>query len=369
MIKNYLLSVRKIFYDLIPERKESFNYTMHYFRAFAILCIVVGHCLGQHHYFAGYESALSIKLIDGVCLAFFSSATHYFAFISGFLFYVINRNTTVKDLYKKKIKNLLSPYIVLSICFIGISYCSYFISGNYLAYVWTPKSFTTFVQALVDGLAQGQFWYMPCILGIFFVIPWIMKFSEKQSVAVLVVLASFPFIFPRRGFDFFTFQGTVNYFCMCSHYGGMFCVGILCGIYRDKLLNFVSRFRYEFLFVGILTFFAVALNGKLHWIEGYYQIHYVQKLCFSAVIIFLFSKIKNSFTLDLIAQYSFPIYFLHLFIANLISNIFLEIDLLLKIDAFTRIILLTLTVIITSLFLSIFLKKIFGKMSRYVIGA
>lgn len=146
-------AIRKEFEE--PQRKPTFDYSMHYFRAFAILCIVIGHCLGAHGNFALYESRTFIIFMDSLCGGFFAHGTHFFVFISGFLFYKINRTTPIVELYVKKAKTLVSPYLFVSCVFVFLSYLNYILFSNYLSYVWTPTSFEEAILGIVNGRVQG----------------------------------------------------------------------------------------------------------------------------------------------------------------------------------------------------------------------
>ena len=104
---------------LPPKRKDSFNYTMHYFRAIAILTIVIGHGLTMHHSFEKFESYSFRFFVNTICDSFFNTDSLIFCFISGYLFYIINRNDSIPSFIYKKIKKSVVALCLLLVNFNG----------------------------------------------------------------------------------------------------------------------------------------------------------------------------------------------------------------------------------------------------------
>lgn len=94
---------------------KNYDLTFHYFRAFAIVSVMLTH-MWVGPVLAGSEDAA--KLQDSLRLCLFHSATIYFVFISGYLFDFVNRRKgqfSPLRFYKSKIVNVFCPYFILSL--------------------------------------------------------------------------------------------------------------------------------------------------------------------------------------------------------------------------------------------------------------
>lgn len=168
---------------------HQFNYTMHYFRAFAIINIMLGHVMRDSSIIM---SDYCKKMNTYICDTLFLTDTHYFVLISGYLFYLINKNTNILELYYKKLINIFVPYLLISGILISISYIKYAYSGVFLSYVNTPTSLYQLTQNIVNGTTQGQFWYLPFIFFVFLIAPFICRIN-RLSLSRFSCVCVFPY--------------------------------------------------------------------------------------------------------------------------------------------------------------------------------
>ena len=94
-------------------RQKKYDLTFHYFRAFAIVSVMLTH-MWVGPVLAGSEDAA--RLQDSLRLCLFHSATIYFVFISGYLFDFVNRRKgqfSPLRFYKSKIVNVFCTYFIL----------------------------------------------------------------------------------------------------------------------------------------------------------------------------------------------------------------------------------------------------------------
>jgi len=84
--------------------KKPFLKHIHYFRAFAIINIVIVHTWHSPSSFSAASSA-----VDIIRKVLFHSSTIYFVFISGFLFYYLSQKFDIAKYYKSKLFNISIP--------------------------------------------------------------------------------------------------------------------------------------------------------------------------------------------------------------------------------------------------------------------
>ena len=103
---------------------------------------------------------------------------------------------------------------------------------------------------------------------------------------------------------------------------------------------------------------------------GGYAAHYIQKISIIFIIMNMMSFVHATcIVLDLFARYSFTIYFLHLFVANSLASLFLHLKIFLNMNEVLRMIVVVFCFVFLTLLVSVFLKFITGKLSRYLIGS
>ena len=105
--------------------QKHYDLTFHYFRAFAIVSVMLTH-MWVGPVLAGSEDAA--RLQDSLRLCLFHSATIYFVFISGYLFDFVNRRKgpfSPLRFYKSKIVNVFCPYLVLSLLLLAAGWVSH----------------------------------------------------------------------------------------------------------------------------------------------------------------------------------------------------------------------------------------------------
>lgn len=145
------------------------------FRAFSIFMIVLSHTYWISNVPVGNK-------IGDFYIAFTFGGTFYFLFISGFLFDQLSLASF--DYYKymiKKIRNVVSPYVVMSFLPILIAlnmqsiYPEYFFSSTSGIYSEYVKPFFLY---LFTGRALTGYWYIPFIFLIFILAPFFKLFKN-----------------------------------------------------------------------------------------------------------------------------------------------------------------------------------------------
>lgn len=166
----------------MTEPKRDILVHFDYFRAFAILFVVTGHCYGDWTLDTVGEIVLADLLTGGSAL---------FVFVSGFFFqHLFNRNFDYRRFLQKKSRNVLQPYLVLMTA--------------YLALVLLVKGAITFPVSLgagagadaalavalnvLTGASLTAYWYVPFIMLVFLASPLFRAMARQGDVTVLALV-------------------------------------------------------------------------------------------------------------------------------------------------------------------------------------
>ena len=282
--------------------KRDFDWGMHYFRGFAIVCIVLMHIQSK----LGYTP---------ITRAFFKASTVYFLFISGYLCqYLHSRHPSDPIVYyRKKLENVISPYVIWTfltvgaIWLIGESRTGVIPMGDL-----NPRGI---VSALLTGCAQRPYWYIPFVTFLFAVSPLILRLTDRR----LVWLTFFSFvsvlILPYRGGFSFDLSTGAAYFKF-SYFLSSYLIGFVYARKKDLLDRYLADYAIP------ATVFAL-LMGVLILNGGFFAkvrlpndgLILFQKILFVIPVLVVAGWVRNRkiALLDMLAKYSFTLFFLHYF--------------------------------------------------------
>lgn len=229
------------------------------------------------------------------------------------------------------------------------------------------------------GHEQGQFWYIPFTMVLFFLAPFLFLVSDKQLKYISICLFSLPIFVGREGFDFYTggFWCFVSSFCYFSPFFvyGMFFCRYECEVRRWVLFN-----KYLIICLFIFTTVLLFLNfrcGSLHSFPIMNALWYFQKIFLILILLIfverLYKHLGLNKYLDILARYSFCIFFLHVCLGiPIITLIFNKLLNYVDKNYLLTMVLLNIIAICFTLLLSVLIgflgKKIFGKRSRMFLG-
>ena len=288
------------------KRSGNFDWSMHYFRGFAIVCIVLTH--------------LTLEVGRAwLHTALFGASTIFFLFISGYLckFLDMKKKTNTGVYYKKKFLNVILPYFVCSAITIALVYCT----GVPHIKLFNPfaASAGDWIRVFAYGRAQSSYWYIPFVSILFLISPLLLRLSGPVMCVVTMIGFVFSIIFPSRGYPFTI--SWPNTFYLFTYFFPSYCLGFVYAEYREKIENAYFRFWWvlaalSFMVFSALVFCAVGATPSLglHMCDAPLA-RSVEKLLLIGVAIRAFSVIKSKRValLDAFAEYSFTIYFLHRF--------------------------------------------------------
>lgn len=270
--------------------KERIQY-IHLFRGVAILFIVLSHLIwntGDHP-----EIKRSIRLI-------LSNSTIFFLIISGFLFEHLSNNYKPVPYLIKKIKYILLPYFFCSIPIIAFK----------LFRFPEPNLFTQTLYYLITGSHIGPYWYIPVIFAIFLTSPIIIFIKQFKAFQYLLIITLAYSILTKRPESYNVLKNLIYYF-------GFFHLGIILAMHRQKVETWFSRKRFMITATTIWAATHISLNNNT-----LPPCKTLQLVMLAGIIMNACYHIKSPKLIDifnLLANYSFGIYFLHQYIIDLLA--------------------------------------------------
>jgi hypothetical protein len=194
-----------------------------------------------------------------------------------------------------------------------------------------------------------------------------LKIPEKFFSYILI----FSSILPLLG----TRTGTRISFWQYIYFFPIYIQGIWTSMNYSKVISLVRSYNKQLFFVAILsTLILIYLHSRSYCIglinvkESFF---YLQKVSISFLIMVAFINIehKNIPILNILATYSFAIFFTHFMIGNdYFRNYFFYFFPTSSLFLLTASILHIVTVILATLMISIGMKRLFGAQSKYLIG-
>lgn len=262
-------------------------------------------------------------------LNIFGNGTFMFVFISGFLFWHLIGRYEYKKYLIAKLKNVLVPYLF----YISVAVLIFFFISS--------KTFTfeTIVREyLVGGGMIEPLWFIPMIILIFLISPLLIKIIKSNWF--YPVLALFMF------FSLTSFRPDIHTYplYMVFHFLGVFLLGVAFKVNQRLFQKYAIAFLLTslpafilFLFLSVdqdrsgLPSFWPLLNGDL--ILNYMQLQKVFLVILIMSFLFLVEDrgASKNRILDLLAKYSFGIFFIHGFLIlikaylvkyNIIENVY-----------------------------------------------
>lgn len=348
-------------------RKEGYLNYIHLFRGFAILIIVGIHCRIS---FRWPEDSI----FKDIFITLLDNGTVLFVFIAGFLFQYLKGKFEYTSYLKRKAKYVVLPYIIVSIPAIIIDLYSA------VPPVWMPESLTDqskIIQALymlATGKHLGPFWFIPMIVIFYVISPLLLKldrpFFYKYIFPALFIAGLFTY---RFGF----FSNTLDSFI---HYLPVYIFGMGAARYRKGIINLKTSWAVLLSAIYcIIAMFEVINVIDIPKLSSFEEARTAPYLAFN------FSKLKVSLLciillrgfyvlnrdnaiLKVLGDYSFGIYFVHLYVITACEMAMAQIQPDFKLGPFTFLF-YTMLVTVLSIIAVIVVKKVLPKYSRLLIGS
>lgn len=324
---------------------RDFDWGMHYFRAFAILAIMACHYAAVY----GYEK------LDKIV---FTSSTAYFLFISGYLCQFLHTKRPDRPLayYRKKVVNVICPFLVFSILF-----------GIFKGEI----SFSVdFVVNVLMGRMQLQYWYIPFVSLLFLASPGICRLGNGALFALTGIAALLFLLFPYR-IPEFTLKWP-GIFYQYTYFTFFYVFGFLYCRHKARFEEIIKRYWAIFTAVALLVL-VLLWNGGVGGIKCAntgIAIN-LQRLMMIFVALGLLQKIRDKkvWLLDNLAKFSFTLYFVHLGLLFVLEPARLKLVEMIPLPAIFTDLSLYCVFVLSMLVAAMGLKRVLGKYSRPLIGA
>ncbi len=289
--------------------------SINYFRGIAILLIVAGHCYA----IAGWDID---SFGERVCANLITGSTALFVFISGFLFHhLFAPRFDYRTFVGKKLNDVLLPYLVLSTPYILYVVFSrgYGYHQGYVQEAW---------QAVIFYFSTGRvifaYWYIPFIIVTFLLSPLHLRFIEcRRQMPIIIVLVAASALLHRPVDDINTLQSVV-------YFTPTYLLGIWCSINRSRIYHFFCGREFLLLLaaLGLACLQAALQEGYGNYHKAPFAYGGVDILLFQKIILCVFFLVflkrfedREIKPLGFLARASFPIFFLHPFVIELILTL------------------------------------------------
>ncbi|MCX2745853.1 acyltransferase [Mangrovivirga sp. M17] len=279
------------------EKKRFLNY-IHQFRGLAILLIVIIHCFGIFNWAQFPNGWFIVNAVIG-------RGTLLFVFIAGFLFEYLSYKYNYRIYLSKKARYVILPYIV---CSLPILFYRVFFQDI------PPRVIIAFPEIVeYNGVSQAlyylftgthllPYWFIPMI-ACFYIISPVFHWLIKRRIILLptILFTTISLIFTR--------VETTDIVGNLIHYLGVFWIGAITCMYRDEIFKFTNKYPYlPWLVFIILLFTSITIKT---WTE---QQFFLQKLALSWLLLFILYRNKKEIpVLNVLADLSFGIYFIHFY--------------------------------------------------------
>jgi hypothetical protein len=337
-------------------KKETFDWGMHYMRGFAIFCIMFLH-------FPIYLGHPKIPR------SFFGASTVFFLFISGYLcqYLALKKPVVDRDYYTKKLQNVICPYAIWTVLTVLLVAAT----GNLRAGIVPPgaNSLRDLFDLLLLGNAQNPYWYIPFVTVLFAVSPALTRAPLRRVVWLTVIAFGFSIVFPSRETPHLAYNLRIV-FAKYTYFSCYYFLGFVYARLKDKIDPYLKSYAIPALFLA----FVLGIE-KMH--PGFFHIPVLKLEVFKSLQKGLFLvpvliaadwlKHRKIRILDMFAELSFTLFFIHFFFIQDFIN--LKAAMSGRLPEWILFPSLLVMFYAQCLVLSAILKKALGRWSRPFIGA
>lgn len=309
---------------LIPPPKSGQLLYLDYFRGIAIIFIIAGHVLMPFYrgFSPYFREILGAVLVGGTIL---------FVFIAGFLFQYLSDRFRYFDYMKKKVLNVVFPYLIATFLILSAQFLMGSKSGMSIAEI-----IKAYPEAILFGSAAPPLWFIPMIVFFYIISPFFVWFDRHNYYKYLIFLLCLSFFFSRGAFNGIG-QNTIHFF-------PIYILGMYCSRYRDEMNKLFGGNVLFLLFIIFILYLFAELNTFRFFDHMGFSIHSSIKFdpdilkpvvflttakivsCFWWVQFFRYleQKIQNTIfgsILRILAQYSFGLFFYHNSVIALVQKV------------------------------------------------
>lgn len=281
--------------------------SIHILRACTILFIIYRHALWA---FDGDQIESGIYFFSVVDLLSFNF-TVFFVLISGFLFQHLAYKYHVKKYYLAKIKNVLLPYLVVSLVCVLLYYRTELADLPFFSFHMENQIITVFLM-FCNGTQLLPLWFIPMMMIIFIISPLLFTLSKQNLIVISIVLMFWVMIYPKPDFT--------QPFFNIMHYLPVYIIGMMIRQNYALIMSVCQKHRLS-LMLFVLLCLMIPFVHRHFEVEIYTSnafLDTIQKIVlFILVLYFLTPANQHKWTgrgyqfIAYLANVSFSLFFIH----------------------------------------------------------
>lgn len=345
---------------------------IHQFRAVAIVFVIASHVYPT---FDWSNAPLSLEFVA----ALFGNGTFLFVFIAGFIFqHLLYKYDTYKydtrKYYKNKLTNVLLPYLIVGIPAVVVTLLRPEVPGTFPDGFQEWPALFQILWLYATGTMLLPLWFIPMISIIYLLAPLLVRGDQSGLIYKWLPLLFLLSLFIPRPF------GNNNPIQAFLIYFPVYVLGMWCSKNAGWVISVVGRFRVPLaaLWLGLLVaeIFWFSASGAMYtesifiMHEDIISVSNIEKAVLCLFLVYLLYMVQHRIGagLNLLADMSFALFFLHEYVvlAVRLALLLFDIDVSGNIPAYLA---YTALVIAVTLGGALLVKHVLGERSRLVIGS
>lgn len=244
-----------------------------------------------------------------------------FIMISGSFILSKKNNQSYKRFYKKTIVNIIIPTVLFSLFYLLIGIIQTFIGIE-------QNNISTPISNFIKGTSNESLWYLYMVIGIYLLVPLILKiknnikFDQFKNLAWIYLIITAPGNLASCHDIKWSIGLSVSYL-------GYFMIGyIIKEEIKDKQNN---KKAISFITLGIITIFIdvffkyitqISTNISINSSSIIFENNFNPFIMISSILIFKgFSYLKFNKNIENLSKLTYPIYLIHIFVLLIIDKI------------------------------------------------
>ncbi len=325
---------------------------IHSFRALAIFFIVAGHCIDAFVWDGAEDVEKLLRIV-------ISNGSVLFVFIAGYLFQHLSHKFETKKYYKSKLKNVITPYILISIPAIAI-----FVTIMQRDTVWAGFYDNSVVEQVfwfyITGKHLAPLWFVPMITIFYLIGPLLVHADSKKVFYYSLPLFIGLSCLVSRGYPHQSF----------IHFLSVYLMGMFCSKYKEQVNLFLQKWLVLavglFAILGLVYYEFFIAQGATSYIN--YTQKMIMALFFLGLLVRLSTRLDYKF-IGVIADTSFGVFFIHSYILTGSKLLFAKLNGSVPVGNMFLYITSAVVFLLISMSLILMAQKIFGKRSRLLVGS
>lgn len=348
------VKIKKTNIELLKNSKDIFFQAV---RGILIICVVFIHTLTENENLT-FNNELNI-----IIRTIINFAVGIFIFLSGYFIKLDDVKTSPFNFYKKKFKRILIPYIIWSFLYTCFQHIEYIKEINIIAIICST----------IFGNNGAQLYYIIALTQLVILTPiFVYIFKKNKKILNLLLLSITPiYTFINGLFNYYFGKNIPLYATLFIAWISFYYLGIL---FRNTNLKKGNKFWTIILSIIILIINIIINLYEYKYISLPYSYCTSQvklsNTIYTIIVIFSIFTLYNKYNnivgtniLKTVGDYSFGIYFIHIFFIIVFKKILINVE---SFYIIKPIIITVLSVIGSIIFIKIFNKLTKNKLKKYV---